>query len=178
VAFNLFGLFRDKTPAYEIYKHLVTAARNPVFYEDMMVKDTVDGRFDMILLHLFIVQQRLQKIQAMPKYLSRDVSEAMIADMDRSLREMGVGDMAVGKQVKAMATAWFGRNESYSKALGEPDSLAALSDVIQRNIFRGEEGKAQAIAAYTIASLELLSKTSDEDMVSAHFSFAEPQKYL
>ena len=175
------GYFRDKTPAYALYSKLVEAARHPSFYEDYGVDDSVDGRFDMILLHMFLVINRLDKAEAPIGYLSRDIQEAMVADMDRSLREMGVGDMMVGKQVKFMGKAWFGRQEGYLAALNGDRMAANLQEALHRNVYRGAGGvKATASAAlkdYTLAAIKVLDSSEDDAILKATFGFADPTEF-
>ena len=174
---KLFDYFRDKTPAYTLYGKLVEAARHPSFYERYGVSDSVDGRFDMILLHMFMVIERLEASKKDTGYLMRDLQEAMIADMDRSLREMGVGDMMVGKQVKSMGKAWFGRREGYSAALNSDTPDANLQEALHRNVYRGGEGANAALKNYTLAAIKVLVDSEDDAIIKATFSFAEPDDF-
>src|SRR3954469_15658400 len=94
---QLFSLSPLKQQAYTAYVQVVEQARNPVFYKQWQVEDTIDGRFDVIVLHLFLMLSRLgqEEVNAEAQDFSRYISEAFFADMDRSLREMGVGDTGV-----------------------------------------------------------------------------------
>jgi cytochrome b pre-mRNA-processing protein 3 len=122
----------QKREAQEAYIALVHQSRNPFFYRECAVPDTLDGRFDIITLHAFLALQRIKA----DKSRSRLLLEALFDDMDRSLREMGVGDMGVGKRVKKMAGAVFGRLETYEKAQGNG---AELKEALRRNIYRGAD---------------------------------------
>jgi cytochrome b pre-mRNA-processing protein 3 len=113
-----------------LYGEIVAAARRPKFYADWAVPDTVDGRFDMIVLHLFLVLERL-KGQG-EEDLRQRLIDTFFKDMDRSLREMGVGDLSVAKKVRKMAEAFYGRVTAYAAALQAP---ATLPEVLRRNIF-------------------------------------------
>ena len=107
-------LFRPKPQAErKLYEAIVAAARHPVFYARWGVADTIDGRFDMIILHAFAVLERM-KGEA-PEFRQRLVDE-MFSDMDRSLREMGVGDLSVGKRIRVMAEVFYGRISAYESA--------------------------------------------------------------
>jgi len=174
---KLFDYFRDKTPAYRLYGQLVEAARHPSFYERYGVSDSVDGRFDMILLHMFLVIDRLTASKTDTGYLLRDIQEAMIADMDRSLREMGVGDMMVGKQVKSMGKAWFGRQEGYVDALNSANPDADLQEALHRNVFRGGEGASAELKNYTLAAIKTLADHDDDAIINATFGFVEPDDF-
>lgn len=140
--------------AHIAYGNVVMQARNPWFYKMQGVPDTVDGRFDLIVLHLFLAANRLQQeVSTGTSEFIRVLSEVFFADMDRSLREMGSTDTGTGKRVKAMAQAFYGRLQSYEQsaanehALKEslrrnlyresntvlPEQLSALADYVQRN---------------------------------------------
>src|SRR5262245_47098433 len=99
-----------KRHAQALYVALVEAARRPFLYTDFSIPDTLDGRFDAIVVHLFLLVRRLrQEPGARNLALARHLQEAFIADMDRSLREMGVGDTGVGHRIKKMGGALAGR---------------------------------------------------------------------
>jgi cytochrome b pre-mRNA-processing protein 3 len=95
----------------------VAAARQEVFYARWAVPDTVDGRFDMIALHLFLVLERLKGEGQAVEDFRQVLTDTFFQDMDRSLREMGVGDISVGKKVRKMAEAFYGRVQAYAAAL-------------------------------------------------------------
>lgn len=128
-------------PALGLYRAAVAAARAPAFYARCAVPDTPDGRFDMIALHVFLVLRRLKREQGPARSeageLAQALTDAMFADTDRNLREMGVGDLSVGRHVKALAAAFRGRVASYDAALERADGDADLAPALKRNIFRG-----------------------------------------
>jgi cytochrome b pre-mRNA-processing protein 3 len=123
---------RDVEP---VYSAIVTAARQPHFYAEWGVPDTVDGRFDMIVLHLFLVLDRLRAEEGYED-VSQDLTDYFYKDMDRSLREMGVGDLSVGKKVRKMAEACYGRLMAYGKAIAEDGNELELALV--RNVYAGD----------------------------------------
>jgi cytochrome b pre-mRNA-processing protein 3 len=144
----------QKREAQEVYIALVNESRKAFFYTECDVPDTLDGRFDVIVLHIWLELARLkanQKIGDTGKQgdekkiyrLSRALIEALFDDMDRSLREMGVGDMGVGKRVKQMSKAAYGRLEAYSQAAA---SAEAMAEALKRNIYRGAEVRPEALA--------------------------------
>lgn len=157
---KFFSRFQRKRDIYQLYSKIVEQARTPVFYLEYGVADTVDGRFDMILLHLFLVLQRLEEEGEGQAKLQRHLQEAFVADMDRSLREMGVGDMSIGKQVKKMSVAWFGRAEAYRRAL-TAESNDSLEEALCRNVYRDDaNGDVVRLALYVRACSEGLSQQS------------------
>ena len=120
--------------AHHAYIAVVEQSRLPVFYQQWQVEDGMDGRFDVIVLHLCLLLDRLEAEGeiAETQHFMRFVSEAFFADMDRSLRELGVGDTGIGHRVKKMAQAFYGRRKAYQEA----GDVAALAEAIRRNVFR------------------------------------------
>jgi cytochrome b pre-mRNA-processing protein 3 len=121
--------------AHVAYAALVAKARDPFFYTQCAVPDTLDGRFDVIVLHLFLLLSRLKE-ESDPRAaaFSRALQEAFFTDMDRSIREMGSTDTGVGKRIKAMAQAFFGRLQAYEQAVAED---GALEGALGKNLYRG-----------------------------------------
>lgn len=126
---RLFKHDPERDSAQLLYVAVVAQARQRAFYSDMGVPDSLDGRFEMIALHVALVERRLR---ALSSPLARALCEALFADMDRSLREMGAGDMGVGKRVLAMAQGFYGRAAAYDAALGDAVLLAAT---LRRNVY-------------------------------------------
>ena len=135
--FSALGLSPKKTAVNDLYDVIVAHARRPVFYTVLGVPDTVNGRYDVIMLHAYFVMKRLKAIGIEASTTSQALFDCMFADMDKNLREMGVGDLSVGKKVKAMATAFYGRIKAYDEGLGGgPEQLA---DSLRRNLFAEAE---------------------------------------
>lgn len=127
---RLSGLFRTATPN-ALYRAIVAQARQPGFYTASRVPDSVDGRFEMIALHMFLVLQRLKS--AGEDEAAQELFDTMFADMDQSLREMGAGDLGVGRRVRAMAEGLYGRIAAYEAGLAGSD--AELAAALRRNLF-------------------------------------------
>lgn len=140
---NLFSPAPFKHEAHAAYLRIVEQSRQPWFYKECGVADTLDGRFDVIVLHMFLVIRCLHKKNEAVEFI-RALSELFFADMDRSLREMGVGDMGVGKRVKKMAEAFYGRLDAYGKSIENPN---ALREALRRNLFRETQTEEKNIAA-------------------------------
>lgn len=134
--------------ARRLYVTVVGQARQPEFYTVCGVPDTVTGRFDLIALHGFLLMNRL-KSDASTRPLAQALSDVVVDDMDRNLREMGTGDLSVGKKVKRIMEGYFGRLEGYEQALsGDDDGLEAA---LRRNLFAGVtpgDEQLAAMAAY------------------------------
>ena len=131
----LASLFRQdprRGAALAAYGRIVERAREPVFYTEWGVPDTLDGRFELLALHAFLVLNRLKREHAASEGFAQLLFDTMFADLDRALREMGIGDLGVGKRVKAMATGFYGRIVAYEKGLAD---RAALVDALRRNLY-------------------------------------------
>ena len=127
---QLFRRTRCRDNAISLYDIIVTQSRKPEFYVHCGVPDTVDGRFDLIVLHAFIVLRRL-------KTSHHDTAQALLEvifdDMDRNLREMGAGDMGISRRVKLMAKALYGRIRVYEEALDGDETM--LAKTLRRNLY-------------------------------------------
>jgi cytochrome b pre-mRNA-processing protein 3 len=149
-------------PDYEavarVYELIVTQSRRPEFYRDLAVADSLDGRFDMLSLHAMLVLRRLKQEPARTHRFSQGLFDHMFKDMDMSLREIGVGDLSVGKRVKQMSSAFLGRIVAYEKGLSEGDE--ALVDALTRNVYREQAPEVavlQRLADYVLRVDERLT---------------------
>ncbi|MCK1733348.1 ubiquinol-cytochrome C chaperone family protein [Bradyrhizobium sp. 138] len=152
-----------------IYGMIVTQAREPIFYRDLGVPDTVNGRFDLLLLHLWLLLRRLRTVQGATE-LSQALFDRFCEDMDDNLREMGIGDQTVPKRMRAFGEAFYGRVQAYDQAMeGGGEALAAA---ICKNILNGTGlDRAQRLAAYARASEADLGRTDEATLLRASFRF-------
>ena len=107
----------------------------------------LDGRFDLISVHVFLVLRRLGQQGRPAKRLGQELFDMMFADMDQSLRELGASDMSIGRPVKLMAKAFYGRIDAYDRGLGQ---LSALEDALARNLYRGAPVDAACLRAMAV----------------------------
>jgi cytochrome b pre-mRNA-processing protein 3 len=178
----VFGrLFRRDTEsdaiAASLYGAIVAQARNPVLYADFGVADSVDGRFEMVVLHTVLVVERLREGGDREKQIAQKIFDLYNTDMDRSLRELGVGDLGVPKRMKKMAERFYGRASAYGQHLRSADR-SALADAIARNVFGAPVPGAQPLAGYALASFRLLQATPSEKLVDAGLQFADPGAFV
>lgn len=158
------GFSSKDDSAHLLYRSLVTQARSPQFYLNVGVPDTLDGRFDMIVLHMFLVIDRLSPEGASAKDLRQRLFDVMFDDMDQALREIGVGDLSVGKKVKKMAQAFYGRLGAYDEGL-RADDEAVFEDALKRNIFPDIEvapAQIKMLATYARSTRDILGGLSLE----------------
>jgi cytochrome b pre-mRNA-processing protein 3 len=152
-----------------IYGMIVTQAREPLFYGDLGVPDTVNGRFDLIVLHLWMVLRRLGEIAGMAEP-AQALFDRFCADMDDNLREMAIGDLAVPRKMQAFGEAFYGRIAAYDMALTDhPDALA---QAISRNILDGGDiENARRLAAYALAVIATLEKLDASALMKTSWEF-------
>ena len=159
----------------ELYAAAVTAARDPWLYQALGVPDTLDGRFDLVALHAFLLIHRLQDAPEPGPALAQAVFDAMFADMDNNLREIGVGDLSVGKRVRAMWEAFHGRSRVYAGAIDTADR-AALATALERNVWRGNapDGASMALADLVLAQVGHLAEQNLTAFASGEARFLVP----
>ncbi len=132
-----------KTAAHDLYECALMSTRNEIFYSKYKVPDTFDGRFDLLLLHIFLILHRSMGQKNYSK-LAQALFDTTFRDMDQTLREMGIGDMGVPKHTKRMMKAFNGRMHSYQMALNpqsieklkiEGLSKTTLKEALRRNLY-------------------------------------------
>ncbi|HEX9767993.1 MAG TPA: ubiquinol-cytochrome C chaperone family protein [Kiloniellales bacterium] len=146
---RLFGSRPHEDSARALYAGIVAQARRPEFFIACGVPDTVDGRFDLLVLHVFLVMHRLKQDRAATADLSQALVDVFFQDLDESLRELGAGDMGIGRRIKAMAEGFYGRTLAYERSLEQ--GADALEVCVRRNLYgAGESGPEQlrAVALY------------------------------
>ena len=157
----------------DLYVRLVEQSRQPEFYARCGVPDTLDGRFDMLVLHAFLVLDRLAGQGAPEAAFAQALIDHLFADLDVNLREMGVGDLSVGKKVKQMAQAFYGREQAYRTGLASDDPTM-LAAALGRNLYRSAmPGRSQvdAMAAYVRRERVAIAAVSFQDLQAARLRF-------
>jgi cytochrome b pre-mRNA-processing protein 3 len=173
----IFRLFRG-TPTVlpeRLYGEIVAQARQPWLYRVAGVPDSLEGRFDMIVLHAFLVIDRLGQEGDGGKAMAQSVFDLMFTDMDRSLREMGASDVGVGPKVRRMAEVFYGRARVYAEALkleGETGRQALISG-LDRNVFAGEaEADPALLADYVLGEHCGLAARPIDQLLAGQTGFA------
>ncbi len=149
---NLFRRSETHATIERLYGAIVAQARQPAFYTDFSIPDTVEGRLELLMLHTFLVCHRLKGEADQGRAVSQAVFDAFLDDLDRTMREMGIGDLSVPKKMKKIGQAFYDRTAAYDAALQAPDDV--LPQVLARNVFARYEGaSAPQDAAMAAASL-------------------------
>ena len=155
-----------------IYGMIVTQAREPLFYRDLAVPDTVNGRFDLLVLHLWTVLRRFRSVEGTAN-VSQALFDRFCEDMDANLREMGVGDLTVPKRMQAFGEAFYGRAAAYDAAFAAGGEAPAFA--LRKNILNGEDMEnAQALATYAQTVMVHLDGLDDAAFLAAGWAFPAP----
>ena len=157
---------QEARPAERLYQSILQASRQPNLYTEFQVPDHLDNRFDMLCLHIILLMGRLRTLpESVCKQLNQELFDRFFADMDFTLREMGVGDLGVGKRVRKMSEAFMGRLAAYTEAL-EKNDKAELALALARNIRRAYNCNEtdRRMADYVLESRDRLSAVSDKEM--------------
>jgi cytochrome b pre-mRNA-processing protein 3 len=174
----IFPLFRrPKQPdtISALYGAIVAQARLPCFYQDYAVADTVNGRFDLIVLHLALVLDRMAADPAL-RELGQSLFDRFCQDMDHNLREMGISDIKVPKEMRRLGEAYYGRAQVYGAALAAPGE-AALAEALTRNIYNGEPAAPAAparLAAYIRETVVRMAQQDAAAIADGRLSFPHP----
>lgn len=157
------------------YRSVVEQARRPGFFVALGVPDTLDGRFELICLHAFLYLRRLKGKESPAAALGQRFFDAMFADFDRSLREIGTGDLSVGRQVKRMAEAFYGRVRAYENGLASGD--AELSAALARNLYgtvTATPEQLRRITAYIRREAANLDRQPTQFLIAGRIAFDPP----
>ncbi|MEO1041684.1 MAG: ubiquinol-cytochrome C chaperone family protein [Pseudomonadota bacterium] len=169
---KLTGSDAQRRRAHALYVVIAEASRREVFYRELAVPDTPEGRYDILSLHAILMMRRLRGEGPHAVDFAQLVFDVMFRDIDDSLRELGVGDMRVGKKVRAYAEAFYGRAKAYEEGL---DGAGDLTDAVARNIYSDDEAPyARALADYMSAADQALASQETDDLMAAKVNFPEP----
>ena len=173
VGFNWFKSRNFKAPGQRLYWAVAAVARHRALFKELAVPDTFDGRFDAVVLHLALVMRRLESLGDEGHMLARQAAGIFFDDMDQTVRELGVGDLSVGKQVKRMARALYGRLKAYDLGLRSWPEEKQLEEALGRNIYAGREQAAGVLvqmASYVAGLNRWIEDKSLDDFLQPGFS--------
>ena len=169
--FQFFRRTRDDPSIASLYGTIVAQARVKALYQRFGVPDTVNGRLEMILLHVVLLLRRLNDEPNGAPW-GQAVFDLFCQDMDDNLREMGVGDLAVPREMRRIGEAFYGRQAAYNGALASSESQA-LVEVLKRNVLQDGEG-AEMLASYVRAVARALAAREMNELRVGNLGFADP----
>lgn len=168
--------FKRRRAAVErLYESILQQARSPEFYGAGRVPDSVDGRFELLALHLALAIRRLQSEGKQGKRIAQDLFDAFVRDMDANLRELGATDARFGKKMRHIVESFYGRAKSYGDAF-DAGSEEALRDALIRNLFDGVAAPAELdrLTAYCQAAAEHMGEMELDDWFASDKVFPPP----
>jgi cytochrome b pre-mRNA-processing protein 3 len=176
----LFAKFFQRTSpttgaALRLYRTFVEKAREPVFYSALAVPDTVNGRFDMVVIHAMLVLRHLRDGGVEADAVGKALLELLFTDMDQSLREMGIGDMGIKHHIKRMAKALFGRAAAYENGLDTDP--AALFSALKENLYRHATPDSEQFARmsdYLGRAAQYVASQNLEEIIAGQVDLAIP----
>jgi len=175
--FPLFRRNRRPDTISVLYGMIVAQARRPEFYAGYGVADTVNGRLELLLMHVALVVGRLMREEA-GQAAGQALFDLFCSDMDDNLREMGIGDLSVPKHMKRVGEAFYGRAQAYRDALAH-ESDEALVEAVTRNVYAGEATDAAVrLAAYIRRTAADLERQSIAEIAAGTVSFPDPVHVL
>ena len=163
----------------EIYQNLIERSRSKFFYLNMDIDDSFESRFDIIILHSFIIFYSIKNISDDEKKLSQFLFDYMFEDFDNNLREMGFGDIAVNKKMKVFITAFYGRIANYSKGVDQIKKSRndeMLNQAILNNIYKGKNSNTQYLnlfKQYIIRNIDFFSSRDLNRNINERFKFID-----
>ena len=169
---SLFRRHPHRDKAYRAYTAIVEQARKPTFFLDGEVPDTVDGRFELIALHVFLALNRLKADREATADFAQELFDAMFADLDRGLREMGASDIGVGRHVKEMAKGFYGRVVAYEEGLAAGE--ATLGEALLRNLYgtvRPSAASVARLARYVMRQAQFLAREPLDLLLAGKIKF-------
>ena len=169
---------RNATSIASLYGAIVAQARVPAFYVEFGVPDTIEGRFDLLVLHLVLVLRRLSQAAARGREFGQQLFDAFCRDLDGNLREMGVGDLTVPKRMRGFGEAFYGRQAAYLAAL-EAQNPADFENALSRNILQleGSDARGAGLARYARAVAGRLDAQHDAALFGGTMDFPDPEAF-
>jgi len=169
------NLFRSRSrtrPGEALYDLAVSQARDPAFYTRLGVADRIDARFELYTLHVLLLVMRLRDEGGQGTDAAQDLFDTYVSALDHALRELGVGDISVGKKMRKLGEAMYGRMTAYEPPLRAGDA-GGLAAGLARNVFASDEpGAGRALAEYAVESRARLA-AQDFAAVTAGPDWAE-----
>lgn len=172
---SLFKPRAAQTAGRELYRRAVAQARLPAFYAELGAPDTPEGRFEIYSLHVYLLLERLKGQGPQAAETAQAVFDTYLSALDNALREMGVGDLSVGKRMRKLGEAFYGRVNSYETALAALPDRKPLEDLLARTVY-ADIGSAAvpALADYVVAQRTALAAQSLDSLQAGEVTWGRP----
>ena len=171
-------LFRPN-PAYEagwsLYRTAAAQARSPGFYASAHAPDTVEGRFELYMIHVILLAMRLRGHGARAGETSQVMFDAFLRGLDDAMREMGVGDLSVGKKMRKLGEAFYGRVHAYEAALASLPDRAALEALVARTLLAdAKDADPGPLADYVVSQHAALATQAVDRLCAGEVAWGAP----
>lgn len=178
-------LFKNKklgNSAHKLFASIILQSRLSTFYSELDIEDSMDGRFDLLALNMAFVLDKLDQHEEVEDcaQLGRNLQEIMFDNLDLTLREIGVGDLGVGKKIKLMAEAFYGRMSVYKQLFNSRD-LNKMIEALNRNLYRERKINIETLnqmSQYVYDQKNHINNQSIEKIISGKIDFLEPKAIL
>ncbi len=158
-----------------LYTAAVAQARAPAIYEALGAPDTAEGRFEVYSLHVVLLLDRLRGHGPVASDVSQALFDTYVKALDHALREMGVGDLSVGKKMRKLGEAFYGRAKSYEAAFAKLPQTEELADLVGRTVYADVEGATvDDMVAYIRKQRDGLSVQPLDGLLAGAVSWVKP----
>lgn len=174
----MFGIFKKSDvddKANNLYLKIVQQSRCETFYQQYGVVDTMEARLDMIMLHSFLVLHRFKSDFDKSEDMGQKLFDIIFKDMDRNLRELGIGDVGISIRIKKMVESFYGRISAYQEGLEQGDDV--LIAALLRNLYHTATptvDQSKGMAVYIRVQSEKLSLIAIENFLAGELQFITP----
>lgn len=161
--------------ARALHDQAVAQSRAPELYASMGVADTAEGRFEALTLHMCLLLARLDGDGADSSRLRQDIFDVYVGDLDGALREMGVSDLSVGRRMRRLAQAFYGRAQAMDDAFTSLPDLTALRGVVSRTLLQARQADDPApLADYVLKCRAALANGATIDLLDGSAKWPTP----
>jgi cytochrome b pre-mRNA-processing protein 3 len=167
------GKKRSRWAVDKLHQAIMNQALRPEFYAEGFVRDTFSGRFELASLHAALVFRRLREMGPNGRALAQECFDELFVGFDEALRDVGTGDLTVGKKIRKLGEAFYGRARAYDEALAEAAPAEALRDALIRNLSLSE-GAAPGFVRYVTTAAVRLSRHRDDDLLRGEMTWPKP----
>jgi len=170
---RLFRVRPARAAGRALYARVVEQSRSPFLYAELGAADTVEGRFEVYTLHLVLVLERLQGQGERAAETSQALFDAYLKSLDDALRELGVGDLSMGRKMRRLGEAFYGRVKSYLAAIAALPDEAPLRDLVRRTVYEGRDAPhAPDLVGYVLAERAALAAQPLERLLEGEVRWA------
>lgn len=162
-----------------IYGSLMTHSRSATFFTDYGIPDSVMGRFDVLSLHIYLLARRLREEGSpISQDLSQEVFDLYVSDVERALRELGIGDTSVPKKKKKMIRSFYGQIDDFDEAINKSDKATIIEKIKNRYLSETENPNPEILCEYMLATEAHLKAQEMKSVLSGEVTWLQPESFV